>query len=545
MRTTLAALALLLATPSPAADVTTGAPLVYYSNDTTHITSCESPYRQPGEGFSEERLRASIREAAGIDAHVLQPGLGWIPWWQSRIYSPEDHYRTFLGEHGLDKPNAYGRHLLEGGDLVATFLDECRRLGTKAIVSFRLNDGHHVRDLAAALEENRPSQSMSRFYWENQERFRIGPDPADWSQGVLDWAHPEVPAHKLDLLRELCESYPLDGIELDFLRHWTRFSPERTDLEEHRRITTDFVREVRAALDRASAADGRPRSLCIRVPALLQIHDEQGIHLPDLAAAGVDLATLSWSYFTLQDGSVRAAKALVPDLPILVEMTHTPLTGRALAGSGTQPYLRTTDAQFHTTAHLAYEQGADGVSIFNFPYYRAHSLPELGPFGEPPWHVLPQLRDRDFLARQPHCYFLTAARRDVVLRNLPLPAVLQRNQAHRFSLEMAPLAGHHRDGILRLRSNEPIDDRGIEAKLNGAALEPVPFVAKPLPHPHDAWLGSAEDTRCFRVPIASARHGDNEIEVTVTDGIRVRLIYLDVSLPTEASLSETDGDGSR
>jgi len=36
-------------------------------------------------------------------------------------------------------------------------------------------------------------------------------------------------------------------------------------------------------------------------------------------------------------------------------MTHTTLTGKALGGSGTQPYLRTTDEQFYTTAHLAYK----------------------------------------------------------------------------------------------------------------------------------------------------------------------------------------------
>lgn len=516
----------------PAGIASAGPPLVFYSNDTTHITSCESPYHTAREGFSDERLRASIREAAGVDAHLLQPGLGWIPWWKSTRYSPADHYRTFLGEFGIDKPNSYGRYLLAGGDLVATFIDECRATGVKAIVSYRLNDGHHVRDLAKALEERKPSQGMSRFYWENYERFRLGSDTADWSQGVFDWTHPEVPAEKLALIRELCESYPLDGIELDFLRHWVRFRPEETSLEQRRSITTEFVRAVRVALDKAEAADGRERSLCIRVPAQLALHDEQGIHLPDLAIAGVDVVTLSWSYFTLQDDSVRAVKALIPDTPVLVEMTHTTLTGKALGGSGTQPYLRTTDEQFYTTAHLAYEQGAAGVSLFNFPYYRAHVTPEIGPFDEPPFHVLPKLRDREFLAKQAQWYFLTAARKDVVLRDLPLPALLQRNQPQEFNLEMAPVEGVHRDGILRLRSDESIADREIEVRLNGALLGPASFVAKPLPHPYEAWLGTAADTRAFQCPIDAVKRGRNEVSVTVKSGIRVRVVYLEVTLPT-------------
>lgn len=508
-------------------------PLVFYSNDTTHITSCDSPYRSGTEGFSAERLRASIREAAGVDAHLLQPGLGWIPWWKSEIYSPEDHYRTFLGEFGITKPKSYGRHLLEGGDVVGTFVDECRKTGVKAIVSFRLNDGHHVRELAKALKEGKPSQGMSRFYWENYEHFRIGPDPVDWDQGVFDWSHPEVPAHKLALIRELIETYPLDGIELDFLRHWIRFPAEGISLEKRREITTAFVAEVRAALDRAVASDGRERSLCIRVPAQIALHPEQGISLPDLAGAGVDVVTLSWSYFTLQDDSVRAVKALIPDTSVLVEMTHTTLTGKALGGSGTQPFLRTTDEQFHTTAHLAYEQGADGVSLFNFPYYRAHVIPEIGPFTEPPFHVLPHLEDREFLAKQAQWNFLTAARKDPVLRDLPLPALLQRNEPQRFSMEMAPVDGVHRDGILRLRSDEAIADRGIEVKVNGAPLAPTPFVAKPLPHPYEAWLGSEEDTRSFACPVGLVRKGANEIEVTVKSGIRVKVIYLEVILPTK------------
>lgn len=513
-----------------AGTVAAAPPLVFYSNDTTHITSCDSPYHRPGEGFSGERLRASIREAAGVDAHLLQPGLGWIPWWKSEIYSPTDHYLTFLGGFGISKPNSYGRYLLEGGDVVGTFVEECQDLGVKAIVSYRVNDGHHVRELAKALQEKKPSQGMSRFYWENYERFRIGPDTSDWSQGVFDWSHPEVPAEKLALIRELIETYPIDGIELDFLRHWVRFS-EGVDLEKRRDITTGFVYDVGRALDLAGAAVGRERTLCIRVPAQLSLHEEQGISLPALAAIGVDVVTLSWSYFTMQDDSVRAVKALIPDTSVLVEMTHTTLTGKALGGSGTQPYLRTTDEQFYTTAHLAYEQGADGVSLFNFPYYRAHVTPEIGPFDEPPFHVLPKLRDREFLARQPHWYFLTAARKDVALRDLPLPALLQRNEPQRFSMEMAPTVGVHRDGLLRLRSDEPVADRVIEVKLNGTLLAPAPFVAKPLPHPYEAWLGTEEDTRCFECPVGLVKRGENEVEVTVREGIRVRIVYLDVTLP--------------
>jgi len=506
-------------------------PRVLYSNDTTHITSCESPWRNPKDGFTDEHLRASIREAAGVDAHILQPGLGWIPWWSSELYSPQAHYEEFLGSFGITKLPTYARYLLAGGDLVRTHLEECRAHGIEAFISIRLNDGHHVRGLVKALAEKKPAHDMSRFFWENYARYRIGPDPTDWGQGVLNWAFPEVAAHKLALIRELVSHYPIDGLELDFLRHWNRFAPNGTTLEERAAITRAFVSEVRAALDSASAADGKRRTLAIRVPAKIVLHPDQGIDLPALADAGVDLVTLSWSYFTFQDDSIREAKALIPDTPVYAEMTHTTYTGKALGGSGTQPYLRTTAEQFYTTADLAYEHGAAGVSLFNFPYYRAHTTPAIGPFTEPPFHVLPKLHDRDFLAKQPRWYFVTAARKDPVLPGLDLPALLQRNETRTFSIEANPLDGVHRDGLVRLRSDEAIADRGLSVTLNEVELAPVAFVAHPLPHPYEAFSGKAEEFRTFACPVSLVRRGKNRLTVTLESGIRVRLVFVDLVLP--------------
>jgi hypothetical protein len=33
---------------------------------------------------------------------------------------------------------------------------------------------------------------MSRFYWDNYQKYRLGADTADWSQAVFDWSIPEV-----------------------------------------------------------------------------------------------------------------------------------------------------------------------------------------------------------------------------------------------------------------------------------------------------------------------------------------------------------------
>lgn len=508
-------------------------PEVFYSNDTTHILSCVSPWRtreDRASGFTDDHLRASISEAADADVHLLQPGLGWIPWWDSKVYSPQEHYGEFLAKHGITKIPPIGRYLLEGGDMVRTLVEHCRKIGVQPFVSLRLNDGHHVRKLASALEKQQPAPEMARHFWENYEAYRIGPDPTDWAQGVFDWSIPEVRDYKFSLIEELVSRYQIDGIELDFVRHWSRFAPDRTTVEDRRSITTQFVARVRKAID-ASSQPAQSRRLCLRIPANLEIHDDQGIDVGELVAAGVDVITLSFSYFTMQDDVVRRLRETHPEVTILLEMTHTTLTGKATAGSGTQPYLRTTAQQFYTTAELAYRQGANGVSLFNFPYYREHKMPELGPFHEPPFEILPRLRDRKFLARQSQWAFLSAGRNDPVLGTRPLRAILQRNEPQTFLLQMAPRQLHHNDGVLRLRSDEPIADRTLSLRFNEMALERIPFVAKPLPHPYETWLGSVEEFQCFALPAGLAKPGANQIEIELIAGIRVRLYYLDATLP--------------
>jgi hypothetical protein len=243
------------------------------------------------------------------------------------------------------------------------------------------------------------------------------------------------------------------------------------------------------------------------------------------------MVNLSSSKFTCQATDLPRIRRLLPNTPLYLEMTHTPMTGKALAGSGTQVYQRTTDQQFYTTAHLAYAQGADGVSLFNFVYYREHQLPELGPFHEPPFHVLPRLADSDWLARQPQWYFLAATRHKSRDKTRRLRATIQPNTRRCFLLEMSPTEHQRRDGILRLMMEERTDPTGWQVHLNGVALEPTTFVRKPIKHPYEGYLGDPEQYACFSCPRSAVRPGSNEILVELTQSEPRKLIYLDVILP--------------
>ena len=105
-----------------------------FNNDTTCTLTCVSPWHEESEDFREGLLVASIEELAGtgVDAYILSPGMGWIPWWQSKVTA--DHYAWWREMTGLE-PVRYDKYVYEGGDMVQVLVDTCKRLNMW-IVSF-------------------------------------------------------------------------------------------------------------------------------------------------------------------------------------------------------------------------------------------------------------------------------------------------------------------------------------------------------------------------------------------------------------------------
>ena len=171
------------------------------------------------------------------------------------------------------------------------------------------------------------------------------------------------------------------------------------------------------------------------------------------------------------------------------------------------------------------------MGLFNFVYYREHQLPELGPFHEPPFHVLPRLADRDWLARQPQWYFLAAIRNKSRDRTRRLQATVLPNTPRRFVLQMAPTEHQRSEGVLRLMTQQRTDPSGWQVSVNGVPLKPRAFVRKPIEHPYEGYLGDPEQYVCFRCPRSAVRPGSNEIRVELAENEPRLLIYIDVVLP--------------
>lgn len=503
---------------------------VLFSNDTTNIINepCGNPYCGDPRVFDAEKMKASVDEVAdtGADVHFLQPGFSWIPWYESRFYTREEHADWFKKRFPDKTPDAISRYWLEGGDVVGDFISSCQSREQPRFLSMRMNHNPFP---------GREEETSSRFYDEHPE-FLIG--PPKWVV-TPDWSRDEVREHRFTQIREICETYDLDGFELDFMRYCLYFDCERTDAEQRRRIMTGFVARVRELLDR-TAPSGKRRWLCVRVPSELAAHDVLGIDLPAMVEAGVDMVNLSCYYFTQQQNDLGRICAMLPDTSVYSEITYCSSRNTVASGDRDQSVptdcqLRTAavrrltnEHQIYTTAHLAHRRGASGVSFFNFVYYRFYDH-------EPPFHVIARVRDPEWLARQPQWYFVddhAMSYRRSDYRGM-LPRKFSPGESHSFSLDLAPTE-RLRDGILRLMTRKDASECRWQASINGAVLEPTAFVREPLPNPYTEAQGDPEQYGCFACPVEHLKDGKNEMTIRLDEGPIVNLRYFDLVFDTNS-----------
>ncbi len=255
-----------------------------------------------------------------------------------------------------------------------------------------------------------------------------------------------------------------------------------------------------------------------------------GIDLQRWVRAGVDMVNVSHFFYTMQDGDYSAIRALVPEAALYLEMCHNTRQGQPIVnpktGRGDSPYRRTTDIQYYSTAHLAYQRGFDGVSLFNFVYYRNHHfIVDLGPYDEPPFHVFKQLRDPALVASQPQHWFFTAAWLSGARKT-------QVGETQTFTLNIAPPATSWRTaGRLRIETNEDLCDSRWSAEMSGIALVETADRSEPYGSPYPQLLGTPTQHRAWLVPAELLIDGANTVKVSMLSGSHpVTIVFVDVAV---------------
>lgn len=525
---------------------------VWFDHDGTNITSLVSPWHAQGVPFSEKVFRASIDELAdkGIDVVAFSPGNGAVPWWQS---AKNDHWDWFVARTGK-KPGAIGKYIQGGGDLVRVFVEQCRRHNISPVISLRLKDEHNI--------ENLDSEWVPKFYYEHQA-WRLDPSPrAVFGLRGLNWIYPEVPADKLAMLTELAENYDLDGVQLDFMRFFPYFDVAKTTPAQRLEVMTKFVRSVRELLDRTSKP-GQRRILSVRVPNRVSEYENLGVDLGAWSEADlIDVVNVSPSYVSQVESDLARIRAWAPRVQLLYEITHAVARGPSPSWGrygDDYPIRATTDTQYYTAANLAYARGATGISLFNFPYVRpavsvAPNSIGGSPGREPPFHVLRNLREPEFLSTQSQHYWIPYWwKTGYHGRQFQLPQTFVVGTKKEFLLDVqkplhmtegARVRIRHAGSTPVLSATEPIPyvlgrpEIQWRAVLNGVELQPAAEKGEPFADPYRAFLGVAEDYSAWKVPTALIKNGVNVIGFELAHGpiseeFKVEVIWIDLSIPAE------------
>jgi len=366
---------------------------VLFSNDLTNIISCESPFHKAGDDqLTHEMLKASFEEGCspGIDVQMLQPLLGWWPCWHGKFIPVKEHVKWLSSKYPGDENCTYIKYLMNGGDYVREFIEVCRRKNVSPVISLRMNDGHHK------------TKSPCKFYDEHPE-YRLNPESTN-AFGVdrlHNWLIPGVRQYKLELLKDLTENYEIDGLELDFMRFPTLFRQIDTTEKQRCEIIAGFVREVRKIL--------KNRKLYIRLPVKPELRRKAGFAPELLVSAGADVLNYSANFYTSQDVDFEGLRKLTPRTDICLEMTNCSAIGRcATKGEGDNFEMhQCDDNEFYTTALMAHNAGWNGIYLFNFVYFRKFgSAKKNTPVSEPPFRIIKDFKDKEFLIKQPKLCFI-------------------------------------------------------------------------------------------------------------------------------------------
>ncbi len=217
-----------------------------------------------------------------------------------------------------------------------------------------------------------------------------------------DYAHPQVRADKLSVLREIMFDYEADGVELDFL-----FVPKyfKTGEEEQQAQTmTDFVKEVRSLADEVGEAQGRTVQVGARVFHQREANLRLGLDVETwLTNGSLDIVVGQMSEQFMDTGAF--------DVQWLVEASRS-----ADAGAYLRPTRRVYDERtpvpelemYRAFAQTARRQGVDGLYL---GYLR-------WPFSQTEYDILREMASPEAFVRRDKRYILQPRETGLVLEEL-------------------------------------------------------------------------------------------------------------------------------
>ena len=111
-----------------------------------------------------------------------------------------------------------------------------------------------------------------------------------------------------------------------------------------------------------------------------------------------------------------------------------------------------------------------------------------------------------------------------------MPRKIEVGKPAKFNFDLAaPKAGWKQEARVRIQVDQDLGTGKWNATFNGQQIDPTADVAEPFPVAYPSMLAEPSQLRAWRVPAALLREGKNSLEVTLTDGAPLSLVFVDLA----------------
>ena len=215
-----------------------------------------------------------------------------------------------------------------------------RKEGKNVFVSIRMNDTHD-----SSHSKKHPSPLFSPFK-ERHPECLVGEMEGPNRRGVMTWSsvdysHSEVREALKGYIRQFCENYDIDGVELDFNRHAMFFRSTfkgGVASEAEIAIMTQLMREIRALTERLGRIRGKPFLLLARTDDSIAHDRAVGYDPTQWMAEGLIDYWIAGGYTRIDDyDEVVAVARRYPKVKLFASMDESRVDGSC--GSSKKPYI--------------------------------------------------------------------------------------------------------------------------------------------------------------------------------------------------------------
>ena len=300
--------------------------------------------------------------------------------WQSEVLEMlgDVHDRHYESAAAYTHTENIRQMLERGEDPQEQLIKRGRELGLHVYASVRMNDNHfngaQVSDLPLLHHTELTELRREHPEWV------LGDQTSEWFALSWNFAIPEIREHRFAHIKELCERYDWDGVELDWQRH--AFHLPQDDAYRLRYVLTDLQRAVRQMTNQLAEERGKPFYLAARIAGSLEMCRHIGYDIPTWIDEGlVDILIPAGGAATDASLEVDSFVELCRDKGVAVY----PGFDSGLPGESAGPEDGTTKNRMRTCAIATryHRAGANGIYLFNWHANRDSKRELLSRIGSP------------------------------------------------------------------------------------------------------------------------------------------------------------------